>query len=241
MSSPTAIIIGASSGIGAELAHQLAAKGYRLGIAARRKELLDQHAAKLPQVKCVRRMDISQPEEALKVFGEMLQELGEVDAIYLVSGLGHLNPELRWDYEAETIRVNALGFAALAGSAWKFFLKQGRGHLIGITSVAAVRAAATTPAYGSSKIFCSHYLQALRLRAIKSRLPIHVTEIRPGFVDTAMGRHDRAFWVAPVPVAVRQILRAVERKKRVAYVTRRWYFVAGLFRLLPEWLLARLT
>jgi short-subunit dehydrogenase len=186
-------------------------------------------------------MDISQPDDARKIFSEMLTELGRVDFIYLNAGTGYQNPDLHWDLEEETIRVNVLGFAALATAAWEFFLKQGHGHLIGITSVAAMRGSRIAPAYGASKAFDANLLEALRLRAWKAKLPIHVTEIRPGFVDTAMAKSPQRFWVAPTPVAVRQIIRAVENKKSVAYVTRRWRLIACLMKLMPARLFAKLT
>src|SRR6185436_6163078 len=191
---PSAIIIGASSGIGLELCQLLANRGYRIGIAARRKHLLDEQAALFPEVCCVRTMDVSQPAEASQTFESMLQALAPVDFVYLSAGTGHLNPDLKWELEEETIRVNTLGFAALASSAVSFFTKQGHGHLVGITSVAAVRGSPAAPAYGATKAFASQYLESLGLRARRSGLPIFVTEIRPGFVDTAMMKTEKPFW-----------------------------------------------
>jgi short-subunit dehydrogenase len=237
---PSAIIIGASSGIGLELVRHLAGRGCRLGIAARRKSLLDEQAALLPQVCCVRAMDVSRPDDALPGFQSLLAALAPVDFVYLCAGTGHLNPDLRWELEDETIRVNALGFAALAAAALAFFLKQGRGRLVGITSVAAVRASSAAPAYGATKAFESHYLQALRLRARRSGLPVGVTEIRPGFVATAMMKTDRPFWVLTPAAAARQIVAAAEAGQTLAYVSRRWRLVACLLRLLPDALYARL-
>lgn len=236
----SALVIGASSGIGLELTRQLAAQDYRLGIAARRKNLLDQQATGLPQICCVRAMDISQPDEALKIFAGMLEEMAPIDHVFLSAGTGYVNPELNQEWEAETIRVNALGFAALAAHSWKFFLQQGHGHLTGITSVAAVRGTPPAPAYNATKSFCSSYLLSLRLRALESKLPIFVTEIRPGFVDTAMMKADRPFWVVTPKVAAHKILAAVARKKSVAYVPRRWFWLAWLLRRLPDRILAQM-
>jgi len=237
---PSAIIIGASSGMGLELCRLLAAKDYRIGIAARRKSLLDATAASFPQVCCVNTLDLSRPDEALLCFKTMLESVAPVDFVYLCAGTGHLNPHLTWKLEDETIRVNALGFAALASSAMSFFLKQGHGQLVGITSVAAVRGSSAAPAYGATKAFASHYLESLRIRAGRSGLPIFVTEIRPGFVDTAMMKTDHPFWVCTPAVAARQIAAAAEARKSMAYVTRRWCFVAWLMRHLPNMIYARL-
>ena len=236
---PSAIIIGASSGIGFELCRHLAARDYRIGIAARRKALLDETAALLPQVCCVRALDLSRPDEALQGFKTLLEAIAPVDFVYLCAGTGHPNPDLIWKLEDETIRVNALGFAALASNAMTFFLKQGYGHLVGITSVAAVRGSSAAPAYGASKVFESHYLESLRLRARRSAAPISVTEVRPGYVDTAMMKTDHPFWVCSPAVAARQIAAAAEERKSVVYVTRRWRFVAWLLRLLPNMIYER--
>ena len=164
-----------------------------------------------------------------------------VDFVYLCAGTGHLNPDLRWKLEDETIRVNTLGFAALASAAMSFFLNQGHGHLIGITSVAAVRGSAAAPAYGATKAFQSHYLESLRLRARRSGLPIFITEIRPGFVDTAMMKTDHPFWVSSPAGAASQIVAAVGARRSIAYVTRRWRLVAWLMRLLPSALYAKIA
>jgi short-subunit dehydrogenase len=120
---PSAIIIGASSGIGLEICRHLAALGYRLGIAARRGALLDEVAAALPQVchRCV--MDVGKPDDALEQFKSLWEAVGSVDFVYLCAGTGHANPDLNWGLEEETIRVNALGFAALAASAMSHFLQ----------------------------------------------------------------------------------------------------------------------
>lgn len=230
----SAIIIGASSGIGLALAHLLASRGLRLGLAARRTALLEQHAAVLPEVTCTQFLDVSEPAPAISTLEDMFRHLAPVDQIYLVAGTGHLNPELQWEPEEETIRVNALGFAALAGCALRLFSQQRHGHLVGISSVAAVRGSAAAPAYSASKAFASSYLEGLRYRARKSGLPIFVTEIRPGFVDTAMLRAPRPFWVVSPAVAAKQIVVAVEARRSVAYVPQRWQAIAWLLKLLPD-------
>ena len=78
------------------------------------------------------------------------------------------------------------------------------------------------------------FRSGLRQRAAKSRLPLYVTDVRPGFVDTAMAKGDGLFWVMPVEKAVRQIVRAVCRRRRVAVVTRRWRIAAWLLRHMPD-------
>ncbi len=229
----SAIIIGASSGIGLALAKELSARSYRIALAARRVELLTAHASEDPCVQLVRRMDLTEPA-APGILEEMAAALGGVDLIIISSGTGHLNPDLTWEPEAETIETNVTGFTRLAIAAMHIFGKQGRGHLVGISSVAALRGAAEAPAYGASKAFMSRYLQALHLRARRSGLPIRVTDVRPGFVDTPMMKADKPFWVSSPGKAAQQIMDGVERGWRILYVSRRWWIIGWLLRHLPE-------
>jgi short-subunit dehydrogenase len=230
---PTAVIVGASSGIGLALARCLAHRGFRLVLVARRGELLSQYAREVPTEILTEVMDVGGPNAA-EEFRRLLGGLGKVDQVYLCAGTGHLNPGLDLALEDETFRVNALGFTALAATACSFFETQGHGHLVGITSIAALLGSAEAAAYNASKACASRYLDGLRLRAQASKLPIYVTDILPGFVNTAMMKAEKSFWVASPEKAARQILAAVDRRKSRAYVSRRWGLVALLLRLLMK-------
>jgi short-subunit dehydrogenase len=139
------------------------------------------------------------------------------------------------------VSVNVLGFMAVAQVAMRHFLRRGRGHLVGISSVGALRGNHAGAAYAASKAFQSVYLDGLRDLAGKSGHPIAVTEVQPGFVDTAMMKPDRPLpaavrrlWVASPAKAARQIIRAVQKRKKHAYITRRYALVAFVLRLLPR-------
>ena len=170
----------------------------------------------------------------------LIEEMGGVDLIIISSGTGFINPDLNWAMEEETLDVNVTGFAALANVAFHHFLQAGRGHLVGISSIAAIRGSAVAPAYNASKAFVSNYLEGLRIRARKIGLPILVTDIQPGFVDTAMAKGQGLFWVAPPQKAARQIYNAIQRKANHAYVTKRWAVIGLLFKVLPYSLYSRL-
>ncbi|MBB02673.1 MAG: oxidoreductase [Planctomyces sp.] len=231
-----AVIIGASSGIGAELARQLAARGYRLGLAARRVDKLQELSGQFSTETVVCQLDVSQPERAQTALRELIEQLGDVDLFVLSAGTGHENPEFDWALEADTLQVNVLGFAAVANVATHYLEQRGAGMLVGLSSIAAVRGNGAAPAYGASKAFVSHYLKALRHRFAKAGRAIHVLDVQPGFVDTAMAKGEGLFWVAPVDKAARQILHAIDRKRKHVYVTKRWRLIACLLRLLPDWL-----
>jgi short-subunit dehydrogenase len=234
------IIIGASSGIGRELAKIFSGHDYIVGITARRFELLSEVAKELPGPSVVKLMDVANSDEAVNIFEGLIKEMGSVDIVVINAGIGFLNPDLTWKKEKDTIDVNVAGFAAIANVAIKQFLKQGRGHLVGISSVAAIRGDPTSPAYSASKAFMSNYLEALRLKVIKARLPVAVTDIQPGFVDTAMAQGDGLFWVASPEKAAQQIYNVIKKRRKRAYITRRWRFVAWIYKIIPDWLLAKI-
>lgn len=237
---PTAIIVGASSGIGKALTHQLHKDGYKLGVAARRMELLLSLNDELGSSLVCKKMDITNSVESQKTLVEMASELGPVSLIIVCSGTGEINENLDWEKEQPTIVTNVEGFAAIAVAATNLFLSQGFGHLVGISSIAALRGAGAAPAYNASKAFVANYLEGLRIKVSKTKKPIFVTDIRPGFVDTNMAKGDGLFWVAPVEKAARQIITAINKKRKVAYISRRWRLIAWLLKLLPDFIYYRM-
>ncbi|HEX3045891.1 MAG TPA: SDR family NAD(P)-dependent oxidoreductase, partial [Bacillota bacterium] len=120
------------------------------------------------------------------------------------------------------------------------FLEQGHGVLVGISSIAGIRGNPIAPAYNASKAFVSNYLEGLRCKVKKLPMNIKIVDIRPGFVDTAMAKGDRLFWVASPQKAAQQIYRCIQQGKEKAYITRRWLLFAWLLKLLPDWLLYKL-
>jgi short-subunit dehydrogenase len=235
-----AIVIGATSGIGRELALILSQHGYAVGIAGRRLNLLEELKSQLKTPAFIKRIDISIIPDAMLLLNELISEMGEVDLIVISSGIGFINPDLLWEHEKNTIDVNVTGFTAMANVAFQHFKQIGRGHLVGISSIAALFGHRAAPAYNASKAFISNYLEGLRNKAIHEKLDITITDIKPGFVDTAMAISDRLFWLAPVHKASLQIYRAIEKKKSHAYITKRWTLAAWLMRLLPRFIRARL-
>lgn len=229
-----AIIIGASSGIGLALAMSLSRRGYRLGLAARRVELLDDAASRMSTQAVTKYIDVSKPDHAMEQLRLLIAELGSVDLFVISSGTGHENAKLDWDLERETIETNALGFAAMANVAVEHLLSRGSGALVGISSIAGIRGNGGAPAYGATKAFVSHYLAALRHKFAKLGSRVLVLDAQPGFVDTAMAKGDGLFWVATREKAAVQILRAVDNRRSRVYITRRWRLVAWLLRLLPD-------
>lgn len=236
-----AIIIGASSGIGRALAKVLASNGYNVGLAARRVGLLQEVAAEIHTTTFVKVIDVSKPIEAMQCLGELIAEMNDVELFVINAGTGFINRKLDWEPENETIAVNVSGFTAVANVALAHLQARGSGHLVGISSIAALRGNPQAPAYGASKAFMSNYLQGLRFRFATLRLPVVVTDVQPGYVDTAMAKGDRMFWVAPPEKAAEQIFAAIRKRKKHVYVTRRLRLIAWLIKVIPDWLAPRLA
>ena len=199
-----AIIIGASSGIGLELARVMSREGYSVGVAGRRLELLEGLQKELPGRSYIKRIDVTHPS-AMDQLKELITEMDGADVVVISSGTGFINPILEWAKEKETIDVNVSGFAAMANVSFEYFRGRGSGQIVGLSSVAAIRGGAGAPAYNASKAFVSNYLEGLRQKAVKLKLSLTVTDIQSGFVDTAMAQGEGLFWVAPAEKAARQI------------------------------------
>lgn len=233
------IIIGASSGIGWELAVQLAAEGYQLGLVARRLEKLEQLASSLAGDHFVVQSDIAKTELAQQQLAELLEKMGNVELIVINSGVGEQEKRLDWEIQRQMIDVNIRGFAALTVISMNYFRERGSGHLVGISSVAAHMSGGLAPTYAATKAFVSSYLNGMRSRAEYSKLPITVTTVEPGFVDTPMVK-GTPIWTASVEKAVAQLVPAIINKKGHIYITKRWRYVAWLLNLMPKWLMRRL-
>lgn len=229
-----AIIIGASSGIGRELARVLAQDGYTLGLVGRRVDLLNALQRELPAPSFVRQVDVSQTSEAMGQMEGLIGEMGAVDLIVISAGVGFINTDLDWEKEKAAIDTNVSGFAAMANVAVRHFIRQSSGHLVGISSIAALRGSGASPAYNASKAFMSNYMEGLRQKMYKLKLPVIVTDVQPGLVDTAMAQGEGLFWVAPPEKAAQQIYKVIRSRRKHAYVTKRWRSIAWLLKLAPD-------
>jgi short-subunit dehydrogenase len=231
-----AIIVGASSGIGRELARILSKDAYVLGLAARRDDLLQALQNELETKSYIRHIDISRQDEAMNRLTELITEMQGVDLIIITSGTGHINHELDWNKEKETIDVNISGVTSMMNVSLKHFMEKNSGQLVVISSIAALRGGSDGPAYNASKAYIANYLEGIRCKLKKDKLNITVTDIRPGLVDTDMAKGEGLFWVQPAAKVARQMYNAIKRHKKVACVTKRWGVVAFLVKRIPDWI-----
>jgi short-subunit dehydrogenase len=233
------IIVGASSGIGRQLALQYLQKGNRVGVTGRRKELLEQIKQQHPQQAEYECFDVM-GKDVKKHLEAVTDKLQGLDILVISSGTGEPSRELDWNIDKTTIDTNVNGFTEIANWAFNYFAGQGYGQLVTISSVAAVRGGSHAPAYNASKAFQSSYFEGLSIKAKRMKKDIAVTCIEPGFVATKMAKGDGLFWVVPVEKAGRQIMRAIDRRKRKAYISRRWWLIAKLLKWMPYWFYKRI-
>ena len=123
--------------------------------------------------------------------------------------------------------------------SYRYFERKGHGHFAAITSIAGLKGHRMSPAYHAAKAFQISYLQGLRHRVKYSKLPIIITDIRPGFVDTGLV-NKKHFWMATKEKAANQIFYIIRKKRSIGYVTKRWSIIALVLRIIPNWLYNRI-
>ncbi len=231
-----AIIIGSTSGIGKHLAQVMSKNGVILGLTGRRIELLDNLKNQLPTQAYIRHMDVANTNASIDCLNCLIDEMGGVDLIIVSAGTGYINKNLEWKIEQETIHTNVLGVTAIIDTAMKYFINKKTGHLAVISSVASLRGSGECPAYNASKAYISNYLEGIRCKVKKENLDIAITDIKPGFVDTAMAKGDGLFWVMPLEKVTVQIYKALNNRKDQVYVTKRWGFLGFIIKRIPKFL-----
>ena len=227
------LIIGATSGIGKSLFERYVTEGNRLGIVGRRTHLLDELRQEHPDTTVTATADITKQDETERAIDVLRAELKHIDLAIVCSGTGDINATLDYTVERPTIDTNITGWTFVIDMLYHIFEQQGHGHLVAITSAGGLRGEPMAPAYSASKAYQINYMEALRKKAHKSGNNIHVTDIRPGLVDTAMAKGEGLFWVMSVEKVANQIVAAIRKQKSKAYVTKRWHILAIINKNLP--------
>ena len=234
-----AIIVGATSGIGNALAKILVENDYTIGITGRRKTELESLKESNPKNFSINAFDCT-TENNSKKMEELAAQLGGLDLLVLSAGTGDLNEDLEYEIEHATNQLNVIAFTEIVNWAFHYFEKQGKGHLVAISSIGGLRGSRIAPAYNASKAYQINYLEGLRQKAKKSKKQIYVTDIRPGLVDTDMAKGEGQFWVAKKEKAAKQIYGLIKRKKTVGYVTKRWRLISLLLKIVPNGIYKRM-
>ncbi|KQR70506.1 SDR family NAD(P)-dependent oxidoreductase [Pedobacter sp. Leaf176] len=234
------IIIGATSGIGKSLALQMADAGYIVGITGKRQILINEieglNAGKILG-SC---FDVNDETNLIENLISLIERLGGYDILIYSAGYGEINESLNTQIEQDTINTNVRSFTNVVTWSFDYFKRQGRGQIAAVTSVAGLRGNDKSPAYSASKAFQINYLEGLARKSSKLKLGIDILDIRPGYVDTAMAKGDNLFWVTPVEKAAKQIIRGIERKADVIYISKRWRLFAWTSKILPRSLVKKI-
>ena len=265
-----AIVMGATSGIGMEVASLLAQRGWQVGIAGRRIERLEEvkrntnllisesSKASKGEIACYQQIDVTSPE-APSLLLKLIEKLGGMDLYFHSSGIGWQNNSLDIEKEMKTVETNGLGFVRMVDTAFNWFAQQNLGQEPGqgqrqgkdrscetyriacITSIAGTKGLGAAPAYSATKRFQNHYLECLTQQAHMRHLPIAITDIRPGFVKTDLiAGSNYPLQLTPQEVA-QQIVRAIERGKSIKTIDWKYSILVSLWRLIPRWIWTRLT
>ncbi|MBL7739906.1 MAG: SDR family NAD(P)-dependent oxidoreductase [Chitinophagaceae bacterium] len=233
------LIIGGTSGLGKQLAILYATEGCQVGVTGRRGNLLQELLQQFPDNIHICQSDITDKDISGKIM-ELIQAMNGIDILIITASMVELNQEPGHISDTDTISTNVTGFTRIIAATWQYFLTKGKGHIVGVTSIAAARGNKNAPAYHASKSFQSAYLESLRIKAKHDKKGITVTELIPGYMDTAMGKGGRIFWMASVEKAARQSKKAIDGKRARAFITKRWWLAYHVQRLLPAFIYDRL-
>ncbi len=241
-----AVVTGASSGLGAEMARQLASAGLKVGLTARRRDELEAVAGTIRAsggTACVAVADAGDREATLAAFGSIARELGPVDLLVANAGVGIGTAARQFSGEAfeRMVRVNLIGAGHAIEAVLPGMIRARRGHVVGISSLAAYRGLPGSAGYCATKAGLSALLEGLRPEL--RRLGIAVTAVHPGYVRTPMTERQSNFQplLMDVEPAARIILQGIARRKTRVDFPRRMAGLLGLVRLLPDAVYDRLA
>jgi short-subunit dehydrogenase len=241
------VVVGASSGIGEAVARKLAQEGYKIALLARRNDALDSICAEINQqtgktIAVAYPHDVTKYDEVPVLFQQVLRDLKHIDVLVYVSGVQYSFGFSEYDFEKERemVEVNLLGAMAWLGQVATLFERMGRGHIVGISSVAGDRGRVGNPGYNTSKAGLSTYLEALRNRLTRSG--VHVLTVKPGFVQTELLKHAKTTFGVITPEKVAEdIWRAIRKRRQVIYSPKWWRLIMLIVRHVPSFIFRRLS
>lgn len=231
--------MGASSGIGREVARLLLQQGWCVGVAARRIERLDELCSAFPQLTVAETIDVTS-QNAAERLRTLIDRLGGMDIYIHSSGVGWQNVTLDAELEICTVVTNGVGFTRMVDAAFQYFREQNGGHIVAISSIAGTKGLGPAPSYSATKAFQNTYLESLEQLSCNLRLGICITDIRPGFVDTPLIENANYPLKLNSQDVARQIVKAIVKKRHVCVVDWRYRCLVAIWRMLPRWIWRKL-
>ena len=231
------VIVGASSGLGERIATDFARAGWRVGIAARRVDRLEQIKSLYPSNVAVSELDVTAPD-VVKKFYDLIELIDGMDILLYAAGTGFYDPELQDERLETTLDTNVTGFARIVAAAYKYYKQTANrtaGQIAAITSIAGTKGIGVAAAYSASKKFQQTFINALEQLAYQQQVNVKFTDIRPGFIRTPLLDENKSYpMIMSVDEAAPLIEKAVLLKKRVAVINSKWAIVNGIWRLVPQ-------
>lgn len=226
------VVVGATSGIGLDVARLFISRGWFVGVAGRNTQMLDALKQENPSQVYTAVIDFTH-SDAPERLSHLIEEMSGMDVYFHSSGIGYNNPQLDETKELDTLRTNGEGFTRMIGAAYRYFRLRKKGQIVAISSVAATRGMGSAPAYSATKRFQMHYLQSIRQLATTDSLHLTVTEIRPGFVDTPLLRDGKYPMLMESKIVAQAIVKAVIRRKRLLTFDWRYRLLVAFWRMIP--------
>lgn len=241
----TAIVMGATSGIGYEVAKLLAQRGWKVGVAGRREHILTQMVAETEGIIAYEVVDVT-TSCAIEGLHRLIAKMGGMDMYFHSSGIGYQNTALDAEKELNTVVTNCLGMARLVGEVFRYFEQhpERSGQIAVVSSIARTKGLGAAPAYSASKRFTSHYLESLcQLTSIKGIRHIHISDIRPGFVKTPLIEGSNFPMQLDVKRTAALIVAGVERGKAVITVNWLYRLLVFFWQMIPRciWIRMRIS
>lgn len=230
-----AIVMGASSGIGREVALILLQKGWNIGLAARRLDLLAELQSAYPEQVSVSQIDVT-ADDALDKLLSLVNGLGGVDLYFHASGIGKQNPELDVAVEINTVSTNALGFVSMVDTIFNYMSSNGGGHIAVISSIAGTKGLGPAPAYSATKALQNNYIEALEQLSNSRKLNIRFTDIRPGFVNTDLLKDGKYPMLLSAKKVAKDIIKSIEKNRKVRVIDGRYRLLTFFWKLIPRFL-----
>jgi short-subunit dehydrogenase len=243
----TIFLTGASSGIGEALAVALAKKGAVVGLAARRKDLLEKIAKDCEKAGGTARVfavDVTDENAIQRAVDEFIHEFAHIDILIANAGIGGNNAETR-DLNPlavkKVIDINLLGAVNAVHAVLPGMKRRNSGHIVAISSLAGFRGLPKSAAYSASKAGMTAFFESVRLDV--KHLGIDVTIIQPGFIKTPLtaGRTSKMPFLMELDDAVPLFIRAIERRKKFAAFPWQLATIVRAGKIMPAWLYDRIA
>ncbi|MEZ5425706.1 MAG: SDR family NAD(P)-dependent oxidoreductase [Pyrinomonadaceae bacterium] len=241
------LLTGASSGIGEALAIAMAEKGAKVGLLARRREMLKPIAERIEASGGTARFfaaDVTEKDKLFEAAESIRREFGRIDILIANAGIGGNNPETRNldpDAVKKVIDINLIGAVNSVAAVLPGMLERGSGQLVAISSLAGFRGLPRSAAYSASKAGMTAFFESVRLD-VQSK-GVSVTIIQPGFIKTPLtsGRAAKMPYLMELEDAVPYFLGAIENKKKFSAFPWQLATFVRLARIFPAWLYDRIA